>query len=159
MSSVRRKSLSQSFWGRRNVWEENLDSGNGQHRHLRRLIDSVDFWVMITYRNAGHVRLCSAERCHVAFKSLPLSGSPANRVGAKDFCPSTLQTSCVHHFIPRYITQSLWTVQFPHRLHGRAVTSGHSIISSLPTKCSPKRIVKMLDLEGKTLNVHLKWSL
>lgn len=72
---------------------------NGQHRHLRQLTDSVDFWVIITHRNAGHVRLWSAERCHVVFKLPPLSCSPASGLGAKDFCPSTLQTSCLCHFI------------------------------------------------------------
>lgn len=70
------------------VWGETADGGNycctwnGQHRHLRELTDSLDFWVIITHRNAGHVRLWSPERCHVAFK-LPYHAHvllPANEV-------------------------------------------------------------------------------
>ena len=80
-------------------------------RYLRQLIDSVDFWVIITHRNAGHVRLWSAERCHVAFKLPPLSCSPANRVGAKYFCPSTLQTSCLCDIIPAKVCTSCRDVQ------------------------------------------------
>ena len=56
-----------------------------QHRHLRQFTDFVDFWVIITHRNAGHVRLWSAERGHIALKLPPLSYWPANSVVAKDF--------------------------------------------------------------------------
>ncbi|TNN45738.1 hypothetical protein EYF80_044048 [Liparis tanakae] len=47
--------------------------GTGERRYLKQLIDSVAFWVMITHRNAGHVRLWSSERRHAAFQLPPLS--------------------------------------------------------------------------------------
>lgn len=147
-------SLRADLHSQKAVWEENSEAGNyfciwnGQHRHLRQLFDPVHFWVIITHRNAGHVRLWSAERCHVAFKLLPLSHSPANKVGAMDFCPSTLQTSCLWHSIP--LLHNRVYEMYSHLRTFRA------IISSLPTKCSPKRTVKVLDMKGKAQIVHLR---
>lgn len=134
---------------------------NGQHQHLRQLTDSVDFWVIITHRNAGHVRLWSAERCHVAFKLPPLSCSPAKRVGAKDFCPSTLRTSYAWHFIPYYIARSLWGVQFPHQLsvHQCTVTSVNTLPLSPLYKMFSSTLTGCWIFWEKAQIVHLKGSL
>jgi len=68
------------IWGSMSAQSQEKD---GQHRHLKQLIDSVAFWVIINHRNAGHVRLWSSERCHVAFELPPLSCSPADGSVAK----------------------------------------------------------------------------
>lgn len=70
---------------------ETFDAWNGQYQYLRYHTDSLDFCVIITHRNVGHVRLwpdsaTSLSSFQFSHSSLPTVKAPKNA------CPSTLQT-------------------------------------------------------------------